>query len=595
MKSSPIHIAIIGLGPKGLYGLERLLAMLDILFLSRTVEIHLFNKTSFMGSGDIYRSDQPDYLLMNFSNKHINMWPQEQPVAIVSKPNSFSEYLFKNGRQSLKEIDQLYASRAAVGDYLENGFAQLCQNLPEKVVLHKHIAKVSSIKKTNKNYTIGFERNGRLHQLDNFQNILITTGHQRHKQKEPRSNTIPFIYPVQTELKSIKAPDTVALKGLGLTFIDAVLALTEGKEGVFMRAQNGTLTYKASGDEPKCIYPFSISGWPMMPKYELKINRPLYIEKLRSLKNVQFNFREDILPLIAQDMEFTYYEILFAHEKEKLLFHEQYDEVEKQIKSFHKKHRKYKAFSIQSLLEPVHDSAKSTHQNVVDMLSAYTNVENLKIIERANLGAAAVWKKISPIFNDIYSFNGLDVSSHHEFDSYYFSKLNRIAYGPPVQNLKKILALTQAGCIDFSFSKNPIVETKAEKIVLKSKESKVSCNYLVDARIPKNSILKEESGLFATLCMNGLGRAYLIKDKQTTYAPGILEINHKGNLINADGGPENITLYGTPTEGIVHDNDTLSRSRNNFATPWAKGVVQQIIERENETKQSTAKSYTSTK
>ncbi|MBA3985763.1 MAG: FAD/NAD(P)-binding protein, partial [Flavobacteriales bacterium] len=76
-------IAIVGLGPKGLYGLERILAQINANPISETVEIHLFNKTKYLGAGDVYRSDQPSYLLMNFSNAFIQMWPEEFPPPII--------------------------------------------------------------------------------------------------------------------------------------------------------------------------------------------------------------------------------------------------------------------------------------------------------------------------------------------------------------------------------------------------------------------------------------------------------------------------------------------------------------------------------
>ena len=56
------------------------------------------------------------------------------------------------------------------------------------------------------------------------------------------------------------------MKGIGLTFIDAVLSLTEGRGGTFERMPDGRLSYRASGGEPATILPFSRSGLPMAPK-----------------------------------------------------------------------------------------------------------------------------------------------------------------------------------------------------------------------------------------------------------------------------------------------------------------------------------------
>ncbi len=581
MKNTTFKIAIVGLGPKGLYGFERILAQLKANPVDKIVEIHLFNKTEFMGSGDVYRSDQPAYLLMNFANKHINMWTEELPLSVVKNPLSLSQFIALEKQMPLDEIDPLYASRAVVGDYLENGFSQLIQNLPENVALQQHIAEVRSIEKMDEGYSIGFIQRKKICRLTDFQHILISTGHQRHSEStKPKYNTVPFIYPVQQNLNGITERDTVVVKGMGLTFIDAALALSEGKGGSFAEAIDGKLVYKTSGKEPKRIFPFSKSGWPMMPKYDFNTNEAperLSVETLRSLNHVKLSFKKDILPLIARDMECAYYRTLFSHEKEELIHHSNYDEITGQINTYHQKHPGYARFSLESLLEPEFNPAKSTHENILEYLIAFTCENNRHIVHEAQLRAAAVWKRISPVFNEIYSFSGLDAASHQEFDGYYFGKLNRIAFGPPPGNLKKIIALANTGIVDFQFARSPKIKPLETGFMLNNGISEIYCDILVDARIPKNSMGKEASGLFTNLLENRLARTYINRDKNICYAPGTLQIDRKGNLMNPRGIPEKIILYGTPTEGIVHDNDTLSRTRNNFAGSWSQSVIQHLM------------------
>ncbi len=579
MQNPSFKIAIAGLGPKGLYGFERILARLKANPIKEKVEIHLFNKTGFMGSGDNYRSDQPGYMLMNFANKYINMWTEESPPPVIPQPFSLSAYIALEKQVPVDAIDPLYSSRAAVGGYLENGFAQLIQNLPENVILQQHVAEVRSIEKTDEGYSIGFMQQEISGRLTGFQYILITTGHQRHKETtQTNRNTVSFIYPVQHKLNRVTERDTIAVKGMGLTFIDAALALTEGKGGLFAEADDGNLIYQASGKEPRGIFPFSKSGWPMLPKYDFHWDDEpeLFVKSLSSSKHKKLSFKNEILPLIARDMEYAWYRILFLHAKEELVHHPDYDVIARQIYTFHQKYPAYERFSLENLLEPVFNPTKSIHQNIVEYLSAFTR-ENRHIVHEAHLRAAAVWRRISPVFNELYSFSGLDAASHQEFDGYYFGKLNRMAYGPPPVNLKKMLALAYAGIVDFQFAKNPSFEPHENGFMLKNGFSEIYCDILVDARIPKNSMEKEASGLSLNLCENRLARPYINRDNRSSYAPGTLEINHDGNLINPQGKPENITLYGTPTEGIVHDNDTLSRSRNNFAGPWAHAVIRHIL------------------
>ncbi len=588
MEKPAFKIAIIGFGPKGLYGFERILAHLKANHINQKVEIHLFNKTDFMGSGDVYRSDQPEFLLMNFANKHINIWTEKPPHPVVDYPISLSEFIAHKNQQTIIQIDPLFSSRSVVGAYLENGFNQLCKNIPKNVVLHQHVSEVNSIEKRGSSYSVRYKENDECYISNDFENILITTGHQRHKDLRKSNNKVNFIYPVKEKFKNIHESQTVAIKGMGLTFIDAVLALTEGRGGTFTQKENGNLSYKASGHEPKYIYPFSKSGWPMVPKYNFNQvqEKKLYFHKLKYKKLSKFNFSKDLLPLIKQDMEFAYYHTLFNYENDSLEFNYDYAKINRQINNFHKKNPQYERFSINTLLEPELDHAKSIHHNVLDYLTAFTDEKTLSVAKRAQLQAAAVWRLISPLFNEVYSFSGLEPDSQQEFDQYYFSKFNRIAYGPPPINLKKILAVAEAGFLDFNFAKNPKVEPQEKHFWLRRELSEIQCDILIDARIPKNSIEKEATGLFLNMYKNGLAKPHFNRDDNSIYASGTIEINRKGHLINSMENPEHITLYGTPTEGIVHDNDTLSRKRNNFAEPWAKSIIQQLINRKNDFKQN---------
>lgn len=591
MRTHSFKIAIVGLGPKGLYGFERILAQLKAHHVQEPVEVHLFNKTRFMGSGDVYRSDQPDYLLMNFSNAHINMWPEEAPPQVVEYPVRFSEYLAAAQQSTPAAVDPLYASRTTVGEYLEKGFDDLCQNLPDNINIYQHIAEVCSIHKKGEYYTLGFQKQGETHTLDGIHNILITTGHQRHKTPVlTPDNFIPFLYPVDETLKEITHKDTVAVKGMGLTFIDAALALTQGRGGKFTETGDGHYSYTPSGNEPKHIYPFSTSGWPMLPKHNFDTNGnepELYIESLKHIQNKRLSFTSTILPLLRKDMEYAYYNTLFAHEKQVLAHDTNYEKVHAQITAFHQKHPQYPTFSLETLLNPKFDPKKSTHQNVLDYLTAFTAEDNLQIVHEAQLRTAAVWKRVSPVFNELYSFGGLKADAHQEFDKQYFGKLNRIAYGPPPVNLKKIRALAEAGIVNFRFANNPRLKHHDTGIILSNGSLVSVCDVLIDARIPKNKLKKESSGLFRSLCKNKLARPFVNGFKHLGYAPGILEIDRNGNLINKQGAPENITLYGTPTEGLVHDNDTLSRTRNNFAGPWAAAVIKQLTNRTHESNSQT--------
>lgn len=87
------NIAIVGFGPKGFYAFERLVAQLKALKIQDPVAIHLFNQNEFFAAGNVYRPDQPSYLLMNYANSNINCWTDEEPPAILENTPDFVSWL----------------------------------------------------------------------------------------------------------------------------------------------------------------------------------------------------------------------------------------------------------------------------------------------------------------------------------------------------------------------------------------------------------------------------------------------------------------------------------------------------------------------
>jgi len=165
--------------------------------------------------------------------------------------------------------------------------------------------------------------------------------------------------------------------------------------------------------------------------------------------------------------------------------------------------------------------------------------------------------------------------SHYLFDSGYRSKMNRLSYGPPLLNMEKIVALMETGLLNMDYSKDPEIKKSPNGWNLKVLGRKdMTVDFLVDARIPTSGSVENWSTLLQHMKANGLVREFVIRGT-SSYRSACPEIDKSGRVLRADGSVnENITLYGTPTEGITFDNDTLSRKRNDFATAWALGCIE---------------------
>ncbi|MDT7828669.1 2,3-diaminopropionate biosynthesis protein SbnA [Pricia sp. S334] len=618
---SAFHIAIVGLGPKGLYGLERLLAQISETGISEPVEIHLFNKNEYFGAGDIYRPDQPPYLIMNFANAKIDIRPDKAPAYIVPDLKDFRHWLAEKTSNYDSDLGMQFSSRATVGAYLSQGFDALVKAAPDYISIIRHVGEVTELLPTGPGYQLRLkDKNGMAVLHPTFQNVLLTTGHAGNRsdsgqgnrtpgnrygakdgnlrfangksssgyKKDNNKNSIDFVYPVDEKLGEIPSSAQVGCKGIGLTFIDVALAMTEGRGGTF-RCEDDDLSYIASGKEPKTIFPFSRSGLPMIPRTgrmpdteDLRYFTP---EKLKILKNPEsgkFNFREDLLPEIVREFTFRYYRTAFRNYRRNLNFDPDYNRVQAQIDRFHSAHPHAHRFTFKGLCNPFDPLEEYGHRTVQGYLNKL--VHEVSRAEKSPLLAAiSAWHDISPLFNSIYSFGGLDPHSHEIFDFGYAGLFNRLCYGPPLQNMKKVLALIKAGIIDFSFGKSPELNIRKDgkgfELLGKGPDGdkRVSIDYLIDARIPKTSLNSKSTVLYRNLSKQGLIRPFQNKSGTDTYLPGCLALDKNGHPIGKDGSPtQNITVYGTPTEGIVYDNDTLSRRRNDFASGWAKETTDAI-------------------
>lgn len=595
-------VAIIGGGPKGIYGFERLAAWLKIHPPSEKTEIHIFNRSDSFGAGENYRTDQPSWLLMNNPVGDINMWGEEKPIPVVPKPLSFTEWLSRNpGRHT---SPTLYTSRATVGRYLSDGFSLIASNLPENVEGKYIVGEVVDMYNDSGKYALRLKADGdeKDHRhADRYDYVLLATGHPKHREtkqsfifqsfvdRHKEAEYIPFVYPVEMVFSKVPPNCSIGMKGLGLTFVDAVLALTEGKGGRFEKdKETEALSYIPSGEEPKVIYPFSRGGLPMIPRRsipnqdnELSFFTRAALQKFES--GEKLDFKKQIWPLLIQDMIYAYYDIIMKDDGYPVGLSgcEYFDGVEQLIAQYHKKHSSEIRFNTVRLLDPLQETEfqedKSYHQHIETLYLDYLQEARKGVLKSPLAAASAVWRKASPLFCEIYSFGGLTPESQRYFDSSIRGKLNRITFGPPLKSAEKLYALMEAGVLNFDAAKNPdlVLDEKSGSFILESKPkgTRYPVQYLIDARIPKMSLVDDPGQLFKNLLNRGMITLYENRAGEEAYQPGAVNVTRQGFVIDKNGRVNrDIAVTGTPTEGITFDNDTLSRDRNNFVDSWAEYI-----------------------
>ncbi len=603
-------IAIIGGGPKGIYGFERLAAWFKVNPPTERIEIRIFNRTDSFAAGENYRVGQPSWLLINNPVGEVNMWPEEKPSPVVPLPLSLTEWVNRN--ENLHVTDQDYTSRAIVGRYLAHGFRLIASNLPDKVFGNYSVGEVTDIYKDSGKYALCMDTNGheKSPPTELYDHVLLATGHPRNRETEEQlryqsfankhtsCGYIPYIYPVETAFKDLPPSCSIGMKGIGLTFVDAVLALTEGKGGVFKRDESEKLVYNPSGNEPKVIYPFSRSGLPMLPRRsvpgemsKLKFFTKPELQKIQTRGKI--DFKQQIWPLLSQDMIYAYYDIAMkeAGFPEGLSASTDFEDVQRTVAEYQQKCPGLKRFDPDTFLDPLQENStfdgQTFHQYIHSQYNFYVKEARKGEFKSPLAAVTAVWKKASSLFCDLYSFGGFTPESQRYFDRSIRGKLNRVTFGPPVESAEKMYALVESGILNFGAARSPnlSMDEKSGAFILESGQRSLRhhVQYLVDARIPKMSLADDCSKLFRKLLNRGLITTFINRATQEAYQTGAVNITPEGFVIDNQGNVNSgIAVTGTPTEGITFDNDTLSRNRNNFVNSWAEYISKEYAKPETE-------------
>jgi hypothetical protein len=607
-------VAIVGLGPKGLYCLERLLAEFKTNTVRQPLHIHIFNRSAHFGVSPIYDPDQPEYILVNVSVGEIDLWTATDPPIVAGRGPSFVSWYQGMFRPERPLTGNEYLSRAVVGRYLKDGFVRILRHLPPGVTLSCHVGDVLDIRRSAKSYQLEFVAEGDRMEMFQADKVLLATGHSRpvsgpeerayeaFAARHAGAEFIPFVYPVVKAMERIPAGARVAMKGIGLSFIDAALELTEGRGGRFVRSGEGPLSYVTSGKEPSSIIPFCRTGLPMAPKADdLPIAmRPLMVftaEAIEALRcknpDGKLDLEQDLWPLFELEMELQYYRVVMGKDRASLdACGSDAEAIHQVIDSYLKTHPLQERFDYRRALDPAAERCFKSGAEFNSFVEGYMERE----IVRARLGQAGcglkaaldIWYEVRKELGRVLRFGGLTPASHRKLIEYHFPRFKRIVFGPPTINIEKLLALVRAGLIDFSAARNPRLrlgeasgcfELHCDAIPGAVARAEI----LVDARFPSTNIRQDQTPLYRNLCRRGMVRAFENRSPGTDesgFCPGAIDMMEGSNFVIDAAGVvnEDIAVIGIPTEGNLVGNKTIVRDA--YPGVWAAQVIKQLGERE---------------
>ncbi|WP_166831676.1 FAD/NAD(P)-binding protein [Thalassoroseus pseudoceratinae] len=535
----PYRLALIGCGPRGLYcldALSRTLARVSSDAIApRLFDITIFEPSPHPGAGNVYAVDQPRILRMNFASQRIDAWIDDE-VRTRDQLNLVDWLAIHDPEYAAPEG---YAPRSIVGEYLHDCYRQVLRVIDQYATITLHREKITDIERIGTSWRVQSSN-----ESVDVDEVVLTVGHEGWRagkcQRNPgrRSDQhIESVFPVQEQLTPEKVPPncSVAVRGFGLTAIDAALSLTEGRGGRFQRSLNG-FVYHSSGDEPRVISPFSRTGRPMLAK------------PIPSLVQVS-NKVDEIWEAGRDSLQHTLLPIDKAH------FHERiWQPILDTAQRVLDKTR------IDACVFQWWNDWRSTRfaarRALVEMRQSIAVAYGKSPVTPA-WALAETWRQLYPVLVNVVSHGGLTAGAWERFRPIAV-EMERIAYGPPAENLARIMALIEAEMIDLSDIADP-----KESIV-----GRADIDVVVNAVLPAPTDLAPGGPL-----AKEVKRGRLRRLNQLT---GI-EIERAGRPRSASGETwKDIAIFGRVTEGCVLGNDTLSRRLQPHIQNWATEVVAKV-------------------
>jgi len=568
-----VHIAIIGMGPRGLTVLERVIAQARAREDKRPITIHVLDPQAH-GHG-VHLPEQPDHLLVNTVAEQITQFSDtstRDAGPTLSGP-SFYEWLHERFGHAVEISPDGYYARSLFGRYLEAAFQRLLEAAPSHVKINSlHTVVVGAAREQDQTWRLTTEDGADVP----ADYVFLTTGHSEPKTIDAGHDAAPDRpyrvvsdpYPVDQTLAFVQPDMTVAVEGMGLSAFDVLGELTAGRGGYFEERPNGTLRYVRSGEEPT-IFAYARSGLPLSARaanqkgvsgqYQGKFLTRERIEELRAgAESGKLDFTRDVLPLLNRDMEYAYYEAYLRTRSgadSAARFCELYvrgnDRQREALirSSVPAKDR----LSWEQLVNPVPADALTTRESFSSWFRS--NLErDLQEANRGNVdspikAACDVLRDLRDNLRAAIDYGGLTEESHRWLYSDFLPVMNRLAVGPPKQRIAEMLALMDAGVLIPDWGPGVVSRPNADESALHMTSrwgDHVTIDALIKARIAMPGPMSDTSPLTQQLLADGYVKPFFNEQ----FHPGGLDIDPNHNPIATDGSAvENMWALGLPAEG----------------------------------------------
>lgn len=404
---------------------------------------------------------------------------------------------------------------------------------------------------------------------------------------------LPPSFTADADLSALAPGRDVIVRGFGLVAVDLVVLLTEGRGGRFERDEAGALRYLPSGREPRIVIS-SRRGVPYHSKIgstlqgaapELRWFTASVADRLRS-RGRALDFAEDVWPPIAQELLWGYYRELFTGHPERVSadwsrFAEAFSRLDPRASvlaaSGGPRLEAAQGYAVPALgadAPRVLDDARALAALVAETVPDETDRLFLPDLDRPLAGtrfedAAAVQEAVRAYVRGDLALRtrqehsatmGLFLAvlrSHllladltasaewtprsriEDLHGWWLGWFSFLASGPPAHRLDELLALSEAGVVDFLGPGIRVVASEEEGRFVASSASAdrvVAAGALVDARLPQAGVATSDDALLRALVASGEAVEDLVDLGDALVSTGRLRVHQGDALLRSASG-----------------------------------------------------------
>lgn len=568
------RIAIIGCGPRGLYALECLLKHLSFLHELPLQSILIFDNSKDLGAGEVWKIDQTDANWINISVQHLSEFRGRDEMVIgdtqISKFPTFKDWALQNNYYNETEI-LTFPPRSVMGKYLAERFQSLVQSLSHLDIIKIHREKVANVLIREEGGLDITLCNTKIHRVDE---CLLTIGHQpvsmsdeiKKWQLLANKYNLSFISDPYDEklIKQLETED-IAIRGMGLAMIDVVRLLAL-RYGSFKESNDDNTFYKYESDNSFhfIVIPFSTDGLPPVPKPLTTVIDEIY-DPGAVVKNL---FKENIENLIVHDDYKIFTEKFLSLFTTVVL--DLYYEKPNYFKQS-KKSREDLEITVLNWLKDMSYEDELILDTKLDcseyMKETVLMAHNVKPVSLDYM-IMQVWRHLQPTMYALFSHSQLPEEVMEKIVELDESS-KRYTFGPPVEAIKQLIALSEYGFIDFSFANDPSVEITEEGWSMSKKSSFIKTRVMIDSVLGSPLAKDIDSSIFNNL----------IKEREI--APVTANLGFRTDVDgtaykHTDTLNNSLCILGRYCKGSVLGVDAILECFSREAEDWSEGLIKRI-------------------